>query len=194
METRKDIPWYEWLYQASTESRIRNSKGKILKQSIAKSWYMQLWFRDWKVFRVHRLLALTFLLNPDNKEMINHKDWNKLNNTLENLEWVTRSENAIHCYYTLWKTDCFPKCKRNTKWQSPKRKKVNQYTKDWNIIRSWDSMTEASEYLWMSHQAISDCCNLKHKTKMKSDKYYMNIVNHLTNNKTIIIKRRILII
>jgi hypothetical protein len=50
---------------------------------------------------VHRLVAETFIPNPDNKKTINHKDGNKLNNNTSNLEWSTHSENVIHSYYTL---------------------------------------------------------------------------------------------
>lgn len=49
---------------------------------------------------LHRLLALTFIQNPDNKPHINHKDGNKLNNSLSNLEWCTHQENMIHAHKT----------------------------------------------------------------------------------------------
>ena len=51
-----------------------------------------------KIHKIHRLLAEYFIPNPDNKPCVNHKDGNKLNNNLDNLEWATVSENTKHSY------------------------------------------------------------------------------------------------
>lgn len=54
--------------------------------------------REQKTNRIHRLVALTFIPNPDSKPAVNHKDGDKNNNCLENLEWVTNKENTTHAY------------------------------------------------------------------------------------------------
>jgi hypothetical protein len=53
-----------------------------------------------KKFLVHRLVALTHLQNPDDLPEVNHKDGNKLNNRVSNLEWVTRNQNIQHSFDT----------------------------------------------------------------------------------------------
>lgn len=75
---------------------------KILKTTIFPNGYAAICVmfqkpkRHTKTEYVHRLLAETFIPNPDNKKTVNHIDGNKLNNSLENLEWNTQSENNIH--------------------------------------------------------------------------------------------------
>lgn len=86
-------------YEVSSLGNVQNIKtGKMMKLSI-KSGYYHVGLTneyDKKSFKVHRLVALSFLENAENKSDVNHKDKNKLNNTLDNLEWMTRQENTIH--------------------------------------------------------------------------------------------------
>lgn len=54
-----------------------------------------------KNYYIHQLVASHFIPNPDGKQFVNHKDGNKTNNKVENLEWVTQSENTQHYYNEL---------------------------------------------------------------------------------------------
>ncbi len=104
-EIWKPVKDYEGFYEVSNLGRIRSlytgCRSGIIK-SFIRSGYVYVCFykkdRNPKSAAVHRVVATSFLLNPENKACVNHKDFNKLNNTLENLEWATHSENSMHAY------------------------------------------------------------------------------------------------
>lgn len=105
MEIWKDIPGYEGLYQASNMGRIRSLKFRhidrihIMCLGKRTDGYLCVGLsKNGKVTSktVHRLVALTFLPNPNGYEMVNHKDENKRNNRVDNLEWCTRSYNQVY--------------------------------------------------------------------------------------------------
>jgi hypothetical protein len=101
MEEWRDIPDYENLYQVSSAGQVRRN-GKIMKPWVhtdkTTSYYRVGLYKDGveKIKLVHRLVALAFLPNPENKATVNHIDHNGLNNCLENLEWATPSEQKLH--------------------------------------------------------------------------------------------------
>lgn len=101
MEQWKVVEGYNDRYEISSFGRVRNKKGKILNGGIHTEGYhcVQLTSEfGAKFVRVHRLVAMYFIPNPDNKPCVNHKDGNKLNNCVDNLEWVSYSENNKHAY------------------------------------------------------------------------------------------------
>ena len=93
MEDKKDS---QKKYFVSNLGRFKNSFGVIMDNyKVNDNGYIRVLIYD-KTYYIHRLIAQVFILNPENKEQVNHKDGNKLNNMVNNLEWVTCSENQIH--------------------------------------------------------------------------------------------------
>lgn len=102
-ELWKYIPSFEGIYQISNFGRLKsfkkNPNGYILKQTNKKGGYFAVvlsCFDKKRHTRIHRLVAESFIPNIHNKYEVNHKDMNKQNNHVDNLEWVTKSENNIH--------------------------------------------------------------------------------------------------
>lgn len=96
----KDVVGYEGLYRISDSGELFSvRRNKILSPNIGLDGYRKMVISVNNIrqtVRIHRLVAEAFLENPQNKPVVNHKDGNKLNNRVDNLEWVTVLENAIH--------------------------------------------------------------------------------------------------
>lgn len=100
MEEWRDIKDYE-NYEVSNLGRVRNKNGKILKQQLRHGYYDVGLYNEHhqnqpKLLKVHRLVAQAFIPNLNNYPCINHKDENKLNNNIDNLEWCTYSYNCSY--------------------------------------------------------------------------------------------------
>lgn len=101
IEKWKQIP--NLPYEISSLGKIRNLQGKVLKTYIQNSGYEQIKinYQGLHIHKsIHRLVAEAFIPNPLNKKYVNHIDGNKLNNTVDNLEWCTNSENLLHARKT----------------------------------------------------------------------------------------------
>jgi hypothetical protein len=86
-------------YQISSKGRVKNHKGRITTGHRGTSGYQWVSIHP-KQFQLHRLVASTFLANPHNFPLVNHKDGNKTNNEVQNLEWATPQQNAQHAHDT----------------------------------------------------------------------------------------------
>lgn len=166
-EIWKDIEGYEDYYQVSNMGRVkglsriieckngfRQLKERILTFMKDRDGYLKLSLsKDGisKQYIVHRLVAEAFILNPKKLPQVNHKnEFEKWNNTVENLEWVTEKENINYGTGLKRRAD-----KRS--------KRVYQYSKDYELIKVWKSATDTKKNGYNAKH-VSACCNLKRKT------------------------------
>lgn len=132
---------FENNYKISNYGRLKNRNNRISNGNINPSGYSWVNIKT-KQYLLHRLVAKIFIENPDNKKIINHKDGNKSNNNIQNLEWVSQSENVKHAY----KNNLIDK-------------RIIQYDLLGNKLNVFNSATEASQILNLSNTSISSCCS-----------------------------------
>lgn len=154
---KKEINLYGANYFIYDNGLLQNVKtNKFLKPYKSSGGYLYIKIVKNKRhhhIRLHRLVALAFIPNPDNLPCVNHKDGNKENNCVDNLEWCSYSDNIKHGYKNnLFKNPTF----------SPTR--VIQYDLEGNFIKTWNSIKDIEKKFGVSHTAIRFCCLNKIKT------------------------------
>lgn len=171
-EIWKDIPQYEGIYQASNLGRIKSLKriakkeykgNRVVKEKIMRGTpnedgYLKVHFKIKekninKVLFIHRLVAQTFISNPDNLPQVNHKDGNKKNNNINNLEWCTNLYNQKHA----WENSLHKPTKKEGRL-------INQYDKSNKFIKSYKSISEASRKTKINPSNICMAAKKERKT------------------------------
>ena len=168
-EVWKDIKGYEGLYQVSNMGRVKSlgrtvsaknnskqyRKGRILKFWTNKNGYQLVFLYnvngERKTVFVHRLVCEAFYPKNKNKPEVNHINEDKSDNRACNLEWVTRKENNNHGTH-------------NTKVAKALSKPVGQYTREGELIKVWQSVSEVQRQLGFTKQNISQAARGKQKT------------------------------
>ena len=155
----KPIEGYDGLYLISDTGKIFSAKSeKILKTYTNRLGYERIELNINGVAKkhlVHRLVAEAFIPNPDNLPIINHKDENPRNNSVDNLEWCT------YQYNTNYGT-CIERRVENTVYkhgeENPNSKKVYQFDMDGNLLAEYVSVREAARITGLSDRSISKAC------------------------------------
>lgn len=172
-EIWKDIKGLNGEYQVSNKGRIKSKERfvkfgkntyrkveeKILKSSDNGNGYKLVSLgKNNKAKKIHRLVAEAFIPNPDNLPCVNHKDENKANNTVENLEWCTQAYN-LNYGTARERASKNRKCTKNNE----RSKEIIAMDFDGNIILKFPSIGEAHRKGY-SLAGISFCCNHKRNT------------------------------
>lgn len=160
-EIWKDIPNFESEYKVSNLGKIKSlkyNKEKILKAADNGHGYMFVNLCKQNITSncyIHRLVAETFIPNPNNLPEVNHKDEDKTNNCVDNLEWCNSKYNSNYG-------------NRNKKMKTHHilkyGKKVNQYDLQGNFIKQFESLSSIEQELGFCSIAISNCCKGKTNT------------------------------
>ena len=149
IEEWRDIEGYECLYQVSSLGNVKSLPRetnnqfswceRILNPGKDKNGYLHVVLCNdgkTKTYKVHRLVANAFIPNPKNLPEVNHKDEDKTNNKVDNLEWMTSKENTRYS----------------------KAIAVNQYTKSGEYIRTWNCIKDIQYHLGYDPSSIVKCC------------------------------------
>lgn len=156
-------------YSITKDGKLFNSKtNKWLKGQISKNGYFTYcisFINEKKRLYAHRMVMETFQPNEESKNLeVNHKDGNKLNNNLNNLEWVTSQENKKHAIENNLASACY--------------KKVFCFDKEKQLIAEYKSLNEATKLTGFSTSTLSQACNLE--IKILSHGFYWSFESNNT--------------
>lgn len=184
MEIWKDIKWYKGLYQISNMGRVKSlernvvrGRGglykieeKILKSDKNRDGYLFVHLcknGKRKHHLIHRLVAQAFIPNPHNLQQVNHRDENKTNNRVENLEWCDAKYNMNYgtSIERIIKYNSIP---------------ILQFTLDGKFIRKWNSAKEVQKELGFNNSNIGNCCKGKNYKSVGGYVWMYSIINGFT--------------
>lgn len=181
METKSILKPEEWRpvpaehyehYHVSSLGRVKNTRrGNFMKpDKTNNTGYYRIRLKsnphEWATF-IHKLVALAFVPNPENKPCVNHKNGDKYDNSATNLEWVTEKENARHARETGLNS-----MKGNKNQNKPRP--VDVLIAGTGVIRHFKTMTEAAKFAGVSTKCIRNFLNNGRNQGPNRDFYFID--------------------
>ena len=149
-ELWKAVPDFEGKYSASTLGEVKNeTTGKLLNK-YKNIWGYHLVCLNGKLYSLHRIIAKTFIPNPNNLPQVNHKNEIKTDSRAENLEWISAKDNTNYGTCIQRRAEKFK--------NGPCSKAVLQFSKDGEFIKEYPSTMEAQRQTGISNGNIGKCC------------------------------------
>ena len=156
---------YNSEYLISNQGNVKRGE-KIIKGWVQNTGYRTICIGD-KKYSIHRLVAEAFISNPENYPCVNHKDGNKLNNNVENLEWCTYKHNIREAL----RIGLYDKRNKNMSLNPIRSKKIEMLSLDGIHIKTFNNSVEAEKYLKNKYKGfkinarnIRKVCNNERKT------------------------------
>ena len=146
-EEWRPVPGYEGIYEVSDLGNVRSKRYGTLKPIPLPNGYLRVHLCNKgskRIKTVHRIVALAFLPNPNNYPCINHKDENRANNNVDNLEWCTYKHN----------NDYGTRRAKVLEYWKPKMRRVAQWDMNGNLIKVFPGVNQAARDTGLTRAAI----------------------------------------
>jgi hypothetical protein len=199
-EIWKPIPGHDG-YEASNRQRIRSTdkvvghnyggvaikKGKVLSQHINSNGYKAVGLCSGSLIKTclsHRLIAFAWIPNPENKATINHKDGDKLNNSIDNLEWATQAENIQHAWRTKLSGNFIQSEAQKTARIEAAKKPVQAKDFRSGTIKHYSSITDCALDLGVTQSCVSASMIRGNRVQRKFEVKYSQTEQGLAFDKT----------
>ncbi|MDT2738042.1 HNH endonuclease [Enterococcus pseudoavium] len=164
-------------YEVSSLGNIRNSRGKIMKQRVTRRNYKEIGLRNGtdkqKFFLIHRLVAKYFLEEIESKAYVNHKDGDTHNNNVNNLEWVTQSENQLHAYKAGLQEVSDEQIERLKMFAAAKRRPIRVVNEKIGMDREFESIAGAAKHVDCNEKTLRNSLKNRNKSRLGYEVTYL---------------------